>query len=376
MEYWSTIEDDNLISVDKLAFFLQSEFSNSEADQIWSAEYFKWKLGSHNPAGKGYISLATVDDRVVGSISLTKKRILINGKEYLGAEIGDSYTSISIRRRGRPLHLSPFNNNPKSYLNRSIFGRLVSDVRRRAEVDGVSIIYGSPNANSYRGYIKNLNFFDLEWCVNTLFIRPSVGYFVKRYPSLGFISPLFRGIESFLIKIHKSIHSRVFNRGIIYKYSIPPESMIDNLWDRLKPAIGFSLVRDSTYWLYRYTNHPLAKYSFVSLYENNILVGIVVTRLYSIGDGKNIVSIAEWMCESRVEFGSILIEVVNYYRDFDIYYFNFWTDKSSQEAKSARRNMFFSSKRIPIIFSDTEQVRSLFTKEFEMKIYLGSTDNV
>ena len=60
MEYWSTIEDDNLINVDKMAFFLQSEFSNSEADQIWSAEYFKWKLGSHNPAGKGYISLATV----------------------------------------------------------------------------------------------------------------------------------------------------------------------------------------------------------------------------------------------------------------------------------------------------------------------------
>ena len=376
MEYWSTIEDDNLINVDRLAFFLQSEFSNSEADQIWSAEYFQWKLGSHNPAGKGYISLATVEDRVVGSISLTKKRVLINGKEYLGAEIGDSYTSISIRRRGRPLQLSPFNNNPKSYINRSIFGRLVSDVRRRAEADGISIIYGSPNANSYTGYIKNLNFYDIEWFVNTLFIRPSLCYFVKRYPKLGFIGPLFRGIESFLIKIQKSIHSRVFNRGIIYKHSIPPERMIDDLWDRLKPEIGFSLVRDSTYWLYRYTNHPLAEYSFVSLYENNILVGIVVTRLYSISDGKKIVSIAEWMCESRVGFGSILIEIVNYFRDFDIYYFNFWTGISSKEAKAARRNMFFSRKRIPIIFSDTEQVRSLFTKEFEMKIYLGSTDNV
>jgi hypothetical protein len=376
IEYWTDIEDDNLSHVDKMSHFLQSEFGELGADRIWSPEYFKWKLGRCNPAGKGYVSLAMIGEQVVGSISLTKKRILIDGKECLGAEIGDSYSSVSIRRRGKPLYLSKLDVNPKSYINRSVFGRLVSDVQRRAERDGVSVIYGSPNVNSYAGYTKNLNFIDADWCNNVQFIRPTCSYFKKRYASLRFLTPIFQIIEKVLVLTHSGIYSRFLNRGVVFECALPSEEMINDLWGRLKPVLGFSLIRDASYWSYRYINHPIFKYSFFKIYKNNILEGIVVTRLHVANNGRKIVSIAEWLVEDGIKFDFILLEIVNHYRKSSVDYFNFWADKSSKEGNAAKRSLFFTRQKIPIIFSSIGNSRLFLSKKPKIEVYLGNTDNV
>ncbi len=376
IEYWTEVEDDSLSHVDKMSHFLQSEFGGLGVDLIWSPEYFKWKLGCYNPAGKGYVSLAMVGDQVVGSISLTKKRILIDGKECLGAEIGDSYSSISIRRRGKPLHLSRLDANPKSYINRSIFGRLVSDVQRRAERDGVSVIYGSPNVNSYAGYTKNLNFIDADWCNNAQFIRPTWNYFKGRYSALRFLTPIFQVVEKVLVLTHSSIYSRFLNRGVIFECALPSEDMINDLWNRLKPVLGFSLIRDASYWYYRYTKHPISRYSFFSIYKNNILEGVVVTRLHVANNGRTVVSIAEWLVEDHIKFDFILLEIVNHYRKSSVDYFNFWADKSGKEANAAKRSLFFSRQKIPIIFSSMGNSGLFLSKKSKIEIYLGNTDNV
>ena len=130
---WVPVNGDDLQLMDKVVAFLQGEFCPSDADPLWSVEYFRWKLGPNNPAGAGYVSLAMLDDKVVGIVSLTKKRLLLNGKPVVGCEVGDTYTSALARRGVQPAVPSTLDPDPASFVNRSIFGRLASDARARAE---------------------------------------------------------------------------------------------------------------------------------------------------------------------------------------------------------------------------------------------------
>ena len=375
---WSTVDDDELKMVNKTVGFLQGEFCPPGADPMWSTEYFRWKLGSTNPAGKGYISIAISDGRVVGTVSLTKKRLLINGDgvECIGGEVGDSYSSTAMRRRGRPINLSPNDPDPDSYINRSIFGRLAADVRARAEADGISVIYGTPNSNAYPGWVNELGYFDFKDYSNQLFSRPTSKLVIQKYPSLSLLSKLLRNIEFSSIALQKIIYSRVLCRNLTFETCVPSADELDELWIRLKPVKGFSLIRDAAYWRHRYLEHPIAKYTFFIIREKGHLVGVIVTRLFSVGGGKRVVSIAEWMNDEHIPFGYVLSTVMNYYRKSGVEVFNLWAERSARESIAAARSLFFSRGRVPIILADTPQARMLQTMAANSKFYLGSSDNV
>ena len=59
IKFWDVVNCDALECLNNLAIFLNKEFSQDGADKAWSQEYFNWKLGNKNPAGKGYVSYAT-----------------------------------------------------------------------------------------------------------------------------------------------------------------------------------------------------------------------------------------------------------------------------------------------------------------------------
>ena len=61
----------------------------------------RWKLSSINPAGKGSLAFAKIGDKVVGTVSLSKKKVLIDGVEVIVGVIGDTYSSAEIRRFAR-----------------------------------------------------------------------------------------------------------------------------------------------------------------------------------------------------------------------------------------------------------------------------------
>lgn len=372
---WSTVDDDELRMTDKVVEFLQGEFCPQGTDPMWSKEYFRWKLGPTNPAGKGYISIAMSGDRVVGTASLTRKRLLIDGNEYIGGEMGDTYSSTAIRRRGRPISLSLNDPEPNSYINKSVFGRLVSDVRARAVADGISIIYGTPNQNSYQGYINKLGFFDLKDYNNRSFSRPTTKLVTRMYPSTRYLTPLLQNIDFFLLAIQKHIYGKVLYRKLTFEICIPSADEIDELWSRLKPVKGFSFIRDAAYWRHRYLENPIAQYTFFILREKGHLVGVIVTRLFSVA-GKRVVSIAEWMNDRHIPFGYAISVVINYYKDTGVEVFNLWAEGASLESKAAARSLFFSKHRVPIILADTPQARSLKSMVDNIKFYIGNSDNV
>jgi hypothetical protein len=378
ISYWSTVNDDELRLTDKAVEFLQGEYCPPGADPMWSTEYFRWKLGNSNPAGRGYISLAMLDDRVIGTSALVKKRLLINGNECIGGEVQDAYSATAIRHSCLPLNLSPKDPNPNSYINKSIFGRLASEVRERADADGISVIYGTANHNSYRTYVNEnkLRFFHCKEFQIESFSRPTSKLVFRKYPSLSFLSVPLQNIETFSISLQKNIYNRCLCKSFTSDISVPSDAELGALWLRLKPVQGFSLVRDASYWRHRYQEHPIAKYTFFIIRERGHLVGVIVTRLFSVGDGKRVVSIAEWLIDEHIPFGYILAEVINYYRYSGVDVFNLWAATFNQESSAAARSLFFSRGRVTIIFADTPQARSLQTMAANIKFYLGSSDNV
>ena len=375
---WYTVNDDELVMTNKAAEFLQGEFCPPGADPMWSTDYFKWKLGSANPAGRGYFALAMSDDRVIGTILIMKKCLLINGNEYIGGEVQDAYSAAAIRRSCRPINLSLKDQNPDSYINKSIFGRLTSDVKDRAEADGISILYATPakqNSNSYPGFVNKLGFFDCKGFKIESFSRPTSEFVTRKYPSLSFLRNILRNIEISSIALQKITYSRGLCRKLTFENGVPSADELNELWFRLKPVKGFSLIRDSSYWHYRYLEHPIAQYTFFEIRGRGHLLGIIVARFFLTGGGKRVVAIAEWMNDEHIPFGYILSEILNYYKDSGVDIFNLWAERPIHK-KAVARSLFFSGGGVHVILADTAVARSLQIDASINNFYLGSSDNV
>jgi hypothetical protein len=255
----------------------------------------------------------------------------------------------------------------------SIFGRLASDVRERAQADGVQVIYGTPNANAYPGWTKRLGYFDFQGYDNHSFSRPTWLMFIKRYPALTLWSPIIRFGECALIKTHAAL-SRKINRDLVFEALLPAEKEIEELWERIKPSSGFSLVRDGAYWRHRYFDHPLTKYFIFGVRCQGKLVAICALRLSTIGGGKTVLSVVEWMVEKKVPFSFLLTQILEVYKGWKIDSFNFWASAVGQEAQAARQSLFVRRNRVPIIFSDNAVGREIGTFKDFFYFYLGSVD--
>jgi hypothetical protein len=372
---WVPVNCDDLRLIDKAVSFLQQEFQPIGANLIWSEEYFKWKLGACNPAGKGYVSLAMLDDKVVGIVSLTRKRLLVNGRQVAGGEVGDTYSSTRVRRGAQPNSLSVLDPNPKSFMNMSIFGRLASDVRERAQADGVQVIYGTPNSYAYPGWTKRLGYFDYLGYENQSFSRPTWLMLIKRYPALALFRRFIRLAECALIKIHASL-CREINNDLVFETLSLGEKEIEELWERVKPTSGFSLVRDGAYWRHRYFDHPLAKYSIFGVRSKGVLVAICVVRLTTIGGEKKVLSVVEWMTEKKVPFSFLLTQILEFYRGWKIDSFNLWASAVGEEANAAQKCFFVRRNRVPIIFSDNVVGCEIAALKDSFYFYIGSVDAV
>ena len=374
---WVSVSDDALKRVDQAAEFLQNEFCPDDSEPIWSGDYFRWKLGELNPAGGGYLSLAMINGSIVGTVSLTCKRMIINGAECLGGEVGDTFTSAKIRLRSTPKHLSLLDSDPKSFINRSIFGRLASEVRERAQADGIKIIYGTPNKNAYPGWVKRLGFFEFKEYYNRSFSRPTTNFLAKKYPKLRIFSPIFHRIENSLISLQKIGYLTQFKKRIIIDHAMPSASELDKFWKCRKPIKGFSLIRDAHYWHHRYIQHPLAEYTFFSFREHGALIGFVVTRQYNAAMGnRRYVSIAEWMLDESIPFGYVLNRVLNFYMKKDVDLINVWLGNTSKEASASTRSLFLPRPRVPIIFADNPEVNPILKMVDSFELPLGSCDSV
>jgi hypothetical protein len=370
---WSAHADDDLQAIDDIVEFLQGEYGVEGGVPSWSTEYLRWKLGSANPAGRGYVSLARSGGKVVGVVTLTRKRILMDGREMTGGEVGDTYTSARLRRSGAAETLSARDPNPESFVNKSIFGRLASDTFERASADGVTVVYGTPNENAFPGWTKRLDWGVVRNENYFCYSRPTASYFVKRLRWLKPIAPLLSLGDWAVVKAQLAAVGATGPRVEVSGTGLVDDE-IDALWDAIRPSNGFSLVRDARYWRHRYEENPLCRYTLLNFRIAGELAGIASLRVTHMPAlDKNVLSLVEWMSSSAVPFvrlALLALDAASLGSRVDVV--NFW---ASAEAlgRDAKRMLFMRRAAIPIILGPNIYGRAVGDmRRFEF--HIGSSD--
>ena len=138
------------------------EFFNSEypgvSSKLMGEEFFRSKIKNLGLSQTGYLTVAMFGDQVVGTCSAIRKELQHNGNIIQVVEIGDTFTSMQFRRDCHFRELYPGTKSIDDYLNKSIFGRLVSETLDRSSKDGAELVYGVPNQQAKLSYIGRLNF--------------------------------------------------------------------------------------------------------------------------------------------------------------------------------------------------------------------------
>lgn len=346
-------QDDN----ENACNFLRS-FETAEDEQVWSPEYFRWKL-SDNLAGKGFLTLAVSNEKVVGIVSATPKHIWYKGSIINAAESGDTYT------------------HPE-YQHRGIFTTIVDTNRKRTQDAGHSLVYGTPNDQSRPGYEKKLEFrthptFKLivptYVCKLPNFIEKNSPRIVSQPLSklVGFISVFLRRFWLFLGKL--------FGISVKQVASIGPE--YDRLWGKYRGHNDFLLVRDFEHLHYRFFQHPLAKYQFYEARQNGELCGYLVTRKQK-AVGKFHCIIADWFYNFKnpLIFLSLLNTALekNLSRDIEGCYA--WVTQSQPDKWLFATSGFLLRGWVPIIFHKNFVGKQILSRKDKWHFTIADSDNV
>jgi hypothetical protein len=376
---WEVIADDNLVFADQVIGFLKQEFQPVLADDIWFDGYFQWKLGNQNPAGKGYLSIGMAAGKVIAAVSLAKKRVLLNGNEYTAAEFGDAYCSndfFANIEHYEPKELDQDHPSPSHYFNKSIFGKAASATTRRALQDGIGILYGVPNQNAYPGWVKRLNHFALQDHPIHALVRPSSRYLASRYKYIRPFSSLLHYIDVTASYLLRSFSRATASKKLTIKETIPDFSELDGLWNQVKPTNGFSLIRDSLYWNYRYFTYPADKYRTYTIQSSGKTCGIIITCIQKIAENTYRCCLVEWMLAPGISLQQILSEIIFCLRNEPIDHFVSYCNLESDDAKSFRKNLFKINAAIRITFCATGLVNAESFREKPFVFYMGNTDAI
>ena len=359
----------------KASRFLQTFLPGGVAP-VWSADHFRWKLGEANPAGRGFMTLAVHDEDVIGTTTITRKRMWDGEKEVAAAEIGDTYSHPDFRREGQADVPYVSDGIRDEYLSRSVFGRLVTETRLRAEAAGISLIYGTPNDASVPGYVTRLGFFDYSSHNNRYYVRPGAGSLTSRLTLLRPMRGLMHAVDRGFARALRA-QSSLF-RNLEVRLNVASDDDLDGLWLRLRPNTAFGLLRDSAYFRHRFAENPLAQYEIWTVYKSGVICGVYVSRTVTRSDGFRNCFLADWLLDHSVPgiFRFVVSHFIadNYNNDIKTY--AFWAEHDWAKAQGLLRLGVVARARLPIIFYDRPESRSLAASHPVLGFTLAASDNI
>lgn len=374
---WDVIIADDLDPqlLARCCVFLNEHFQSAFGRELTPA-HFKWKLGSTNPAGAGFLSLAMHGEEVVGMLTGTRKRLWFGGRDVRACELGDGFTHPRFRRHGQARIPHDSISDPDGYLNKSIFGRLGAETTTRMLTAGCEFIYGTPNHLARPGWITKNGYVELTHQLTRsahLPIRPSR---IDRIPLRGHVSYQVHSIARGLTK--PSLAKNLQRRRVRLHDTQPSREEMDNLWARAQPeaAARATLLKDGTYFLHRYVSVPDCSYQWISITAKDLLVGVVVTRRVTRSTGIKTIAIADWLFPPR--FADLLPSVVQQIADAadDLDSVSLWMTQGSPGVERLRAAGFLRWRRCPVIAYPTSFTSDLVRQRAPFDITLGSTDNV
>ena len=202
----------------------------------------------------GYIWLADHDGTLAGQYATIPVRLQLAGEEIKGALSLDTMTGVEYRKQG-------------------IFISLAKNVYDELKSNGVKLIYGFPNDNSYHGFIKYLDFFVLQNLPGVTRPLNMPALLLKKIGN-RLISKLAGAPIQALFDLIFSTKRIRHDFTIEKKEEFPLE--VNQLFSSLSAEYKNLIIRDHRYLHWRYDQNPKHSYVKFFAYRQDKLVGYCV----------------------------------------------------------------------------------------------------
>ena len=379
----------------KVVDFLNGFLPNG-SETLWSVEYFRWKL-MRNPAGQGFLSCAIANGAVIGTASITLKRIFYKNRVLIAGGVGDLYVNPEFRWRCYKNLVKKQQNTVLSfdftpteqqidYLNRSILGSLLYDTLDRALKRGIRIIYGFPNKYSRSGMEKRLNF-KAHPMQEAHLHRPCFSI-LGSYRNTTFLYNTFpiKQIATMIAEVEwlfESINFKYWNdkrKKIGYAIEETDDAADDfnQLWECLKFRTEFSLIRDQSYFRHRFFENPIAKYKVYKAALRGSICGAIVTRLRLIPGRGKYCCVADWFFDETKEylFPIMLAHVIHEQYSQKVGMFTAWSGQGRNDRSYLHKFGFISTSKWPILFYNNESGGEIINSCLSLDLTLASSENI
>ncbi len=254
-------------------------FGVRQAESFW-----RWQYES-NVAGPGCITVAEVENRIVGQVALRRNRINFLGENLDAVQSCDTM-------------IDP------AYRGTSLFVDIIKKSTNLAADMGISAVFGFPNRLAYPALMRfggRFHIATLKCYVYRLGYRKFIGkYLDQAVRSLVGL----RNLGSFSVR-KKMMRDPI---RIDVQTSIPED--VDALIEESRRYQILSIWKNSDYLEWRYVRHPLYRYEFHALKVRGRLEAVAVCR-----DCRDKVEICEFIHKTRHLRQSVLFlkKIIRYY---------------------------------------------------------------
>jgi hypothetical protein len=224
-------------------------FSLSSAN---NSQWWKWQF-INSPDGTARIWLAEAKQKVVGHYAILPLRMKIENETKMGSFSLDTMTH-------------------PDYQHQGIFVTLANRTYDDASNNDIIITYGTPNDQSYPGFIRKLQWFDI--CTVPLLVKVI---------AWGNILKGRLGIPTFIGNILGYIYDNMTSHGSLSQnVNIETEQIlsfderIDEFWLNASNMKSIMVVKDRKYLNWRYVDKPGHNYKIFIAKRRGEIVGYIV----------------------------------------------------------------------------------------------------
>lgn len=340
-----------------------------------SPKLFRWKLGESNPAGTGFLTVAISDGKIIGTTSGTCQKIRLGGRLVKAIEIGDTFTHPEFRKKGFCETAYPGTLSRDEYLNKSVFGRLVTETLDRAEKTGVEYVFGTPNLNSRPPYLNKLQFIEIgvgkikSWSSLTPQFVANTKY---KFPVSFFANflDLIQKIQLFIVGRGFFVTEATFESLV----STVDLSLLDEE-KQAKKYDSFSMDQNPAFLKHRYFLHPSHPYQYFRVEGRNKLIGWIICMRIIRQSGRETLVISDWIAledSFRENLPMLVSKVASKHKGVQIV--SLWADNAVAKGTKWSRFGFFSRKDVSIIARSLKIENKQNIREFA-DFRIGWSDN-
>ncbi len=280
--------DEDFESFEELCILSFGERTNQDLDM------HKWMFDEnpYNPNGRNLMYVLKEGNKIIGADGLIPFELYVNGKIVTAAHSVKSMTHPDYKRQG-------------------IFRMMTDNSVESGRTNGVDLIIGLANKNSYPAYEK------FGWPTlyeKEVYIRPiNIANKMKEKIKIGFLANISGGLYKCFDKLRLAPKNMLkkLNASVKELDSIPEE--ITEYWDQFKDKYNVLIVRDYKYLNYRYNKRPDVKYKTLLINSGEEKIGFVVLR-ETLANNSKMVSVAENFTDpdNKQYIGAIAEAIINY----------------------------------------------------------------